>query len=888
MSLDFDFLEGHLELAYQSDDSSQVLQDYIQYVANKGLKRYKHKIQTGGKEGESLWTHIMNLVTTIERLRPILGLKDIEMRCLLLALTIHDLNKVEPYGISPKGRKVNYTNAASIKNIMAELEELKVDYFFSQWRDYLGDITYLAHAHQVGSPPDTMYDQRKLDQCKLEMERLEGPLNSLMKVADTADNSHSGNYMTYHEKHIRDKLLIHVNAALNEARYPRRYRFVGHRLAEQRGLMTNIIHNTLVTYFQETYGREACIDLLYHSDGVDYLLDKRIPLIWSRETIKTVAERVGKRFADLQFRQLAQFIKATPSGIHVDDAGMQSGASLTDIFIGIMATVGRKQYRQEWLEERNRLVRADLEASLHEGQTTTELKEHVAYVLRETDLVTNDDEALKRGEFVAAYRNFLKDHRTEQLKAIKQEAWERALRLFHLPEHNDMLYYLVDPYRRGYLLARDLPSMTLEEMTKIAIEDLDQLDRQAAIVMAARKAKKATLEAAESTSPTINEEMASAFDTAYLMDYLERHLEVWDSVGDQSGSTRPVQLVNFEDTLLRYADPKRSHKQCCYCGSALKADDWVAMQVPAGIGVQVFSNRLEGGSAREPMRNVCDVCRAQFILEKLAWRSHRDKQGKEQTTFYLHLFPYTYFTQPLLQAWWQSISWLRDRDHAALFLDTQDYFVQWETAYINFQGNIPDIPVRYSASSMEGVGIPTLSEALSNTPVLPLIVSGSNYGKQFMLALEKTVLLTHWFECRAILSRMPVPLLNLAQGYIDSKPIALLLENTPRAMSWLIPQTSLTRKDVDDLCDKLGKLHTIAKMLSATGESSEDIIYDLITAAADDPLALYYEADRYIERHATHKKGRKPEYQALELSRALAPLLHELMKHSVETSQGGL
>ena len=36
------------------------------------------------------------------------------------------------------------------------------------------------------------------------------------------------------------------------------------------------------------------------------------------------------------------------------------------------------------------------------------------------------------------------------------------------------------------------------------------------------------------------------------------------------------------------------------------------------IGVQSFSNRLEGGSSREPKRNVCDVCRAQFILEKLA------------------------------------------------------------------------------------------------------------------------------------------------------------------------------------------------------------------------------------------------------------------------------
>ncbi len=81
----------------------------------------------------------------------------------------------------------------------------------------------------------------------------------------------------------------------------------------------------------------------------------------------------------------------------------------------------------------------------------------------------------------------------------------------------------------------------------------------------------------------------------------------------------------------------------------------MSIQVPPNIGVQSFSNRLEAGSLRDPKRNVCDICRTQFILEKLAWRSHRDKQGSEQVTFYLHLFPYSYYTQPMLQAWWQSI-----------------------------------------------------------------------------------------------------------------------------------------------------------------------------------------------------------------------------------------
>ena len=127
---------------------------------------------------------------------------------------------------------------------------------------------------------------------------------------------------------------------------------------------------------------------------------------------------------------------------------------------------------------------------------------------------------------------------------------------------------------------------------------------------------------------------------------------------------RPVMLADFGESLRLYA-AIRQYEQCCYCGTGLKASEWMAAQAPKSIGVQVFSNRLEAGSSRDPKRNVCAVCRAQYILEKLAWRSHGDKYGAEQVTFYLHLFPYAFFTQPLLRAWWVSINRLRDSDHYA-------------------------------------------------------------------------------------------------------------------------------------------------------------------------------------------------------------------------------
>ncbi len=867
---------GWFGFTYDSHDSSTVLKEYIEHVANKKLLIYKSIIHTGGKVGESLWAHILNLVTIIEQLRTTFALNGNEMRCLFLALTVHDINKLNEYGKLSSGRDAKYSVAAKMEHLRAELKALEIEYFFPQWEEYIYDIKYLADAHQEKSPQNSSHDQVHVEQCKLDEERLEGPLYHLMKVADVSDNSHSGEYLARDEKHIRDKLSFHVNAALSSIAHRRRYRLVGHRLAELRGLLTNGIHNELVSFLIETYGKEACIDVLYHPEGVDYLLDTKVSFAWSAQERRQLAQRIGQKFAQMQADRLTEFIKAKPSGITVGAEALESGAPIAIILDCVTNTVRRKQYKAEWREERNALVRGDLTGFLHRPDVDEALKEQVLRVLETADLVSPDPVVLKRGEFVMAYRNFLKDHRDEQLKAVKQDAWERAYRLFHLPEISDALYRLTDPYRRAYFLARDLPTLSLDEMQEVALADLESLAEQAA-AQTQRKGKAThVLASSEDEHP---EEAAQPFDSTFLVDYLERNLQMWDS---QPNALLQPHAVNFRDTLRRYTDSSRPDRQCCYCGSALQAEEWMAVQVPTSIGVQSFSNRLEGGSAREPKRNVCAVCRTQFILEKLAWEAHRDKQGKELATFYLHLFPYSCFTAPLLHAWWQSIKQVREVENAtSLLLDTQDYLLQWhdhpeyfeswQADYLSFQEKI-----RYTARRQEGLGIPLYSEAVSNTPVLPLIASGTTGSLQFLFALEKTVVLTRWFDCRLLLSRLPTPLLNLANEKLGDEPVALLVESVPSSMNWLLPHNALTREGVKQLCQRLGALHAIARELVAD-EDHLRLIYDLVTAAAADPLALYHEVDRLIERKAAQKKGGKTEYQAMNHTKIVAPLLERLL-----------
>ena len=476
-------------------------------------------------------------------------------------------------------------------------------------------------------------------------------------------------------------------------------------------------------------------------------------------------------------------------------------------------------------------------------------------------MISNKDDVLRRGEFLMAYRNFIKEHRADQLKRIKQDAWTRAARLFNLPQQRDALYGCVDPYRRGYFMAKDLPAIELDEMLDKALGDLVALDQEANATQTSKSQKNSMLSLAE---PALEQDMS----VADIEDYLTRNLEIWDSQTQTS-----IQPMQFADVLKRYSDPKRQHIQCCYCGSPLRGEEWMSIQVPANVSVQSFSNRLEAGSLSDPKRNVCSVCRTQFILEKLAWRTHGDKRGSEQTTFYLHLFPYSFFPHLLLDAWWQSIKGLRDADHSAFFIRTNQFFDSWHESYQEFH-----VPI--SRSKLDGVSISAYSEAMSNTPVLPLIMGGKNYSEQLIRVLENTVILALWFDCRILLSRLPTPILNLSNEKLgdgkDAEPVALLVESVPTQLSWLLPHSSLSRHDVDGLRRKLAVLHQVARKLTSGGDDPIAVVYDLVTAASTDELSLYFEVDRLIERAVSQRKVSNPEHFAINLTHEVAQLLAQL------------
>lgn len=311
--------------------------------------------------------------------------------------------------------------------------------------------------------------------------------------------------------------------------------------------------------------------------------------------------------------------------------------------------------------------------------------------------------------------------------------------------------------------------------------------------------------------------------------------------------------------------------------------------VAPSISVQNFSNRLAGGSQRDPKRFICPICRMQFILEKIAWVGHDSKQGLPKTqangtkkpgytTFYLHIYPQTYFTQPFLRAWVAELRHLRERDTRAFLIDLPKVFRTWHA-----EDEMGMIPIK--ATKLNGIAVP-FDDAISNVPVLPVNAPGGNYGEQFLLALEKAIVLRHLFGGKIVLSRLSI-------SPIDPQMVeGIFVDGLPRNLLWLVAgmdgarqyqhEANLTIEQVIALEQRLQTLHRLKSELFIPGDD-RDLVHDFAVAACDDRWRLYYEIDRAIEaKVAAEGRGKSralsPEMRATALSRTVVPIVERLIE----------
>src|SRR6266571_7286885 len=173
----------------EDEDQPDLLAEYYREVASGPMTSYRRIIQGGNKQGQNYYAHVLDGIAVLHKLRTagVVEMNDIEEQLLFAAYTIHDINKIPPYG----GReiKLSYTNIASDQNIATELQRLDFRRFFYEWEEYLEDIKLLAHLHQHNAAPVFDLDHSRHN-YKLLYERLL-ELGQLMYAVDNLDLSHT-------------------------------------------------------------------------------------------------------------------------------------------------------------------------------------------------------------------------------------------------------------------------------------------------------------------------------------------------------------------------------------------------------------------------------------------------------------------------------------------------------------------------------------------------------------------------------------------------------------------------------------------------------------------------------------------------------------------------
>lgn len=786
-------------------EASGLFENYIDKIANRKLRAYQEIIQYGAKAGQSLYLHILNGICVLERLRPILGLDDIEVQVLFSAFSVHDLNKLEEF--QDEKRSFNYL--ANAKNVRTVLTNLKIEKFFPEWQNYLKDIEVLVRAHSRFHNTYAETLDQNYDPYLLNKDRLLNDLVSIIRAMDVIDLS-----KTLEERPKKRDFLFEINSICDI-----QYKFVYHKVSEQRGILTNLIHNEIVRYLES---EKDLLPLLYYPEGVAYLVDRNRDIHITTDEIVGIGNAIVHNIESKTRGEFTKFIQGSPAGIKVNEKCLALGVSFVEIWNEVRNIITERKYvanakvdamnakgRERLKGIRDKLGEPDpnvverQDGRLSPFKTDGSVRQRTlldGILDAETYLLPSVDDAIRLGELVRTYYIFLNKHFSE----IVADAWLHIYGLLELPLNAEDTTYL-ERYElfnalwdRGYIIGRDLynAGRGFDEIYELIIQDGTQF-----------------LENLETES-----------EFGLLVDYVLKYVD-FNFVVDRSRG--------FDTNLKRYV--KNNHVQCSTCGSEFDTALWMKPDVPANIKVQQFSNRLEGGSSREPKRRVCSTCRTQYMLDKLCYNV-----GSSTATFFIHLYPISFFTDVFIRAFQRAQQNFENPDFPSVFLRTDD-------ALRNYQEKT-QLELTFSRTKVNGNPLPKFSEALGNVLTIPVNTPGNNHTENILFAIENALLYQRFLGCRAVLTDSSIPLFS------DDEFSYFFIDHIPSAFHGWLPDNNLNSGMTQQAFKQLLNLHTIR---SKIGSIDADDLVRLIRSLNYDALELYYVTHRMIKREQAGNEPRQ-------------------------------
>ncbi len=240
---------------------------------------------------QSLLVHSLNALLTTWSLLPFLSsafaLSDAEKRILCLGLTLHGYNKW------CHGEEEDPPLASEVTEILELCRtlgaKLNFDAFWADWYEYLTEIAYLAQNTQgkVGTNlPKTNWTTFKIsDSCRLDL-----PLGGLLAFADVAVYlSEPADIVTKIEgAHLQEYLRF----------LGIRRKLVSHRLRDCTGLLTNGIHNAMMS-FAKNFDWQP---ILFFAQGIVYLAPQDSDLPERSEVQEFLWKQITNRLAGSMLR----------------------------------------------------------------------------------------------------------------------------------------------------------------------------------------------------------------------------------------------------------------------------------------------------------------------------------------------------------------------------------------------------------------------------------------------------------------------------------------------------------------------------------------------------------------------------------------------------------
>jgi CRISPR-associated protein Csc3 len=239
----------------------------------------KEKVRRDNAADQSLNTHLLNglfpanlierrletLNTTVKRV-----VKELERRLVIAAFILHDFEKFPDV---PDGcRKLLLDEQRQI--FATKVCQLKIDQFIdptnpNTYRDYLDDLLCIAYNAQ--SRWDTNWN---FSEYGLSPSLRDRTLRALSDLACLADSLASIVKHPYDAEHYKLNTLLH---SLSDGQL----KFTYHSIAENRGVLTNVVNNALMQAHTSLNTREQTYyePLLYLPTGVIYLADRNAPSI---------------------------------------------------------------------------------------------------------------------------------------------------------------------------------------------------------------------------------------------------------------------------------------------------------------------------------------------------------------------------------------------------------------------------------------------------------------------------------------------------------------------------------------------------------------------------------------------------------------------------------